>query len=157
MRPTKMMNLHEIWRRITSTRCKRALEFEIARLHAEAGRASADVARLRDENRALLNSILGIAGIPPVTVPPQNTGVLGTTNSAEIPRSHPSSQTGPDAPAAGPALPLTDGTQPERAVATRGKNLAQIAAPVRRRSWQQINRTLELEAARKKPTEAERQ
>ena len=32
----------------------------------------------------------------------------------------------------------------------RGKNLRQLMAPVRRRSWQQINRTLEFEAARKK-------
>lgn len=139
------MKLHEIWRRVTFTRCKRALESEIARLNAEAVRASADVARLRAENRALLNSILGIAGIPPVT-----------TNSAELPRSHPSSQTGPDAPAAGPALPSADVPPSERAAVTRGKNLAQIAGPVRRRSWQQINRTLELEAARKKPAETER-
>jgi hypothetical protein len=41
-------------RRVSSTKYTRALE--------------ADVARLRAENRALLNSILGIAGVPPVVV-----------------------------------------------------------------------------------------
>src|ERR1700691_4484871 len=55
------MNLHYIWRRITATRYTRALE--------------ADVARLRAENRALLNSILGIAGVPPITVLPDSVSI----------------------------------------------------------------------------------
>jgi hypothetical protein len=44
----------EIWRKVTATRYTRALE--------------AEVARLRAENRAMLNSILGIAGVPPIPV-----------------------------------------------------------------------------------------
>ena len=46
-----------------------ALEAQIAPLHAE-------IDRLRAENRALLNSVLGIAGIPPVIVadPPSAAG-----------------------------------------------------------------------------------
>jgi hypothetical protein len=42
-------------------RCTHALEAQIAQAHAEN-------CRLRAENRALLNSVLGIAGIPPVIV-----------------------------------------------------------------------------------------
>ena len=49
-----MMKLMEWIRRVSSTKYTRALE--------------ADVVRLRAENRALLNSILGIAGVPPVVV-----------------------------------------------------------------------------------------
>ncbi len=56
------MNFGQIWRRIASSRNERTLEFEIAQQRAE-------IARLRAENRALLNSILGIAGIPPIPVP----------------------------------------------------------------------------------------
>jgi hypothetical protein len=56
------MNFGQIWRRITSSRNVRALESELAQLRVE-------IARLRAENRALLNSILGIAGIPPIPVP----------------------------------------------------------------------------------------
>lgn len=146
-----------------STRYKRELESELARLHAEASRASAEIARLRDENRALLNSILGIAGIPPVSV-----------SSPEVPRSHPSPQSGPEAPAtntpadttrpqgnsgnSGPASPSFRFTGAKASAnnlgAARVNNLSQIA-PVRRRSWPQINRALEIEAARKKPSETE--
>ncbi len=82
-----MTILHEILRRITTTRHSRALDSEIARQGGELARQRAEVtrqraendqlraaissqqneiARLRAENRALLNSILGIAGIPPV-------------------------------------------------------------------------------------------
>lgn len=158
-----MMKLPEIWRRITSTRYRRTLESELVRLHAEAGRASAEIARLRDENRALLNSILGIAGIPPVSVSPP-----------EVPRSHPSPQSGPEAsvsnaPAdrtrppgdsgnSGPVSPFPGFTGANASAgnlgAARLDKLAQIA-PVRRRSWPQINRALEIEAARKKPSETE--
>ncbi|MGH9563920.1 MAG: hypothetical protein ACRD3S_20905 [Terracidiphilus sp.] len=150
-----MMTFRKIWRRVTSTRGRRALEAEIARMQADVAQHEAEIARLRGENRALLNSILGIAGIPPVF-----------TSSAEVPRSHPSPQSGPAAPATGPVSPgnpervaasieHSDPGIPSRSVAReRSKNLAQVAAPVRKRSWQQINRTLELEAARKKPSEA---
>jgi hypothetical protein len=48
------MDFRELLSRATSTKYTRTLE--------------AEVTRLRAENRALLNSILGIAGIPPVVV-----------------------------------------------------------------------------------------
>lgn len=153
-----MKRIREIWQRLTATRYTQALEAQLARLHAEN-------VRVRGENRALLNSILGIAGIPPVSVATQDAGVLGTTSSAENPRNYPSPQSGPEAPALGPVSPSNGGDRQTQAqspaetqsqpraranpAAVRGKNLAQVA-PMRRRSWQQINRTLEFEAARKK-------
>jgi hypothetical protein len=134
------------------SRYTRALESEVAQLRAE-------YARVREENRALLNSILGIAGIPPIiaTPPaapsafPHPAGVPGVPFpragvEAEAPRSHPSPVSGPEAPALGPVSPLSDAN-----ATARPKNLAQAAAPLPRRSWQQINRTLEFEAAHKKP------
>ena len=81
------MFLLEIWRRITTSRRTRereaaanrenaeresALREGIARrthaLEAQIAQAHAENCRLRAENRALLNSVLGIAGIPPVIV-----------------------------------------------------------------------------------------
>lgn len=155
---------------------------EIERLRAEIVHVRTEYARVREENRALLNSILGIAGIPPITVALQDarTSEAPNTNSAAPPRSHPSAPTGPEAPASitaadkthplgtpvasGPASPSTDTgaidmrdraeyfhAQEMRvnAAAARGKNLHKVTAPMRRRSWQQINRTLEFDAARK--------
>jgi hypothetical protein len=120
------MNVREIWRRITSRRYTRALEDEIARLHAETD-------RLRAENRALLNSILGIAGLPPIPA-----------SSAELPRStHPASAPGPEPPRSGPGT-SSRGLRGRLAAGRVG-----VAAPVRRRSWQQITRVLEFEATKK--------
>jgi hypothetical protein len=141
------------------TRRTRELEAALAHERDERVRLCAENARLRDENRALLNSILGIAGIPPVSVATHDASVLGTTSSAEDLRTNPSPQSGPGAPASGPVSPSTDtnaqaAAHPQRrtqanAATAREKNMAQVA-PMRRRSWQQINRTLEFEAARKK-------
>jgi hypothetical protein len=50
-----MQTLRTIWRTITTTRYTRLLEEEVA--------------RLRVENRAMMNSLLGTAGIPPVEFP----------------------------------------------------------------------------------------
>ena len=51
------------WREGTRSRYVRLLEAEIERGRAE-------VERLRAENRALLNSLLGTAGVPPIEAPP---------------------------------------------------------------------------------------
>lgn len=95
--------MKELWKWVTTSRYVRALEGEVERLRAE--------------NRALMNSILGIAGIPPV---------IAAGNSA--------------APAASDSKAASNG----KAANTAG------AAPVRKRSWQQVNRALEIEAAKKK-------
>lgn len=145
---------------------------EAARLRAESGRLHYEIARLRGENRALLNSILGIAGIPPVPVAPADTNVFATSqsSSAEKPRSQPAPASGPEAPAttnpadtdhprgtpsaSGPVSPSNPALAPQTflfdaAIERRSaKKLAQITAPVRKRSWHQIHRALELEAAR---------
>jgi hypothetical protein len=132
--------IRQFFRRITRTPYACALETELARAHAEN-------TRLRGENRALLNSILGIAGIPPVY-----------STSAEQPRSLLSPRAGSDVPASepvSPAVALGSGAgflQIEQ-LAKSGKNTGQLA-PLRRRSWHQINRALELKAARKTPQES---
>jgi hypothetical protein len=58
--------LRNLWRSLTTTRRARTLEAEIVRERAANAEQGTEIARLRAENRALLNSILGIAGIPPL-------------------------------------------------------------------------------------------
>jgi len=84
------MSAANIWHWLATNRYTRALEEEVARLRAE--------------NRALVNSLLGTAGVPPLVVHE--------------------------------ALP--------------GSAEGKTAVPaVRRRSWQQIGRMLEMEDARR--------
>lgn len=106
-----MQTIAELWRRWTATRYTRMLE--------------ADVERLRAENRALLNSILGIAGVPPISVP-----ATEMRRGEAIGDHRASSENGPSL--------------------RRSISRAQGAVPVRRRSWHQINRALEIDSARKK-------
>lgn len=177
--------LRKLWQRITVSRYTRTLEREVARLRAE--------------NRALLNSILGISGIPPIHVDAQEAAMLTDFLSAGAPK--PASKLAPnDAPHGASqgvannasqnnardsslALPRpdkpesstpsrvrfkTDAETPRRAAAPHanpthfGRFSGQPArrsrpqhsiSPMRRRSWQQINRMLEFESAKKKPQE----
>lgn len=121
------MNIHDIWRRITATRYTRALEREVVRLRAE--------------NRALLNSILGIAGVPPITVIPDSVSIGAQSAAADARRA---------AAAAG-------APQPTGRVKKKGANgnarEANAVTPTRRRSWHQIYRMLEIDSAKKKPQE----
>jgi len=110
---------HELWRelreRFTKTRYTQALE--------------AEVARLRAENRAMLNSILGIAGVPPI--PAQESEVAAVREAA-------GAGTAPE------GVP-----SPRRAAAGRNaRNTGvQVPTPLRRRSRHQINRMLEFQSA----------
>jgi hypothetical protein len=137
------------------------------------------VARLRSENRSLLNSILGIAGVPPITVetPPLEEFAVPAIDTA----------VGEDGNKKDPSWWRSLGMRAERKVAqprdsrqhqdpplqeaqgrgtrkdkrngiNKGKRAgeapalqrrAQAASPMRRRSWQQINRALEFASARK--------
>src|ERR1700691_879516 len=144
------MELHPIWRRLTATRYTRALE--------------ADVARLRAENRALLNSILGIAGVPPITVLPDSVSIGASdaeriADASAIQDKH--RRTRQAFTAAGSAGTSTTQTaRPSETPATtvppsngnaQGTN---VVMPMRRRSGHQIYRMLEIDSARKKPQEA---
>lgn len=95
----------------------------------------AEVGRLRAENRALLNSILGIAGIPPVV-----TGGSEPTGMApeELPRIIEQIQ----------AEALGERLSGESRIGF-GLGRLQKATPTRGRSWRQISHMLELEALRK--------
>ncbi len=101
-----MIGLREIWSGVGAARRVRELE--------------AEVVRLRAENRALMNSILGIAGVPPVIVAD-------------------ASETAAVAGGAAGRVPAKKDAVP----------------PMRRRSWHQVYRMLEIDAARKKDTGAE--
>jgi len=160
-----MRTVIELWRRVTETRYTRALE--------------AEVARLRAENRALLNSILGIAGVPPITVEtapleefaalaidtaagedgnrkePSWWRSLGMTAERKMaqPRDSRHHQDPPlqEAQGWGTRKDIRkDNSKGERAGETPAlQRRAQVASPMRRRSWQQINRALEFASARK--------
>ena len=129
-------HLSGLWRRVTVTRYARGLEEEATRQRAE-------IARLRAENRALLNSILGIAGIPPIVVA-----------EAEIEAAKNSDEAGGDQVSATRSAG-TSRVRPRRApsAAANGTGQANGAAGklagIRRRSWHQINRMLEIESAKK--------
>jgi hypothetical protein len=109
---------HALWEKVTKTRYTQALE--------------AEVARLRAENRAMLNSILGIAGVPPIAA--QESEVVAVREA-----------TG--------ARSASPGTVPYQANTNRPRNNgSQVGTPLRRRSWHQINRMLEFQATHQDPT-----
>jgi hypothetical protein len=100
-----------------------------------------EIARLRAENRALINSILGVAGIPPMRA--------AARASAAIPG--PSCEDG-FVGARLASLGRPKGRPYENLNAPRDVN---VSAPLRRRSWQQIGRALEIEDARQAQRERE--
>ena len=185
-----MTILSQIWRRITSTRHSRALESEIARQGGELARQRAEVtrqraendqmraaiasqqneiARLRAENRALLNSILGIAGIPPVIV---DTPLPSSVPIPEVPfpsKCHSESAAADDESRSTPSHPSSTAAEKNSPGTQNPRNdippnpspessslhfsspapRRHLATPLRRRSWHQIMRTLELASAKK--------
>ena len=142
----KTMQIHKIWRRLTTTRHTRTLEAElvleravivrldavIAQQGAEINQQGTEIARLRGENRALLNSILGIAGVPPVAASLDDLAATQSQNATPPPAAHTANHSRP------------------RANAT-----PHVAAPTRRRSWPQIHRLLEFESAQKEKPAAD--
>ena len=134
------MPLHKFWRRLTTTRHARTLEAELAleravvtRLDAaivqqgiESAKQDEEISRLRAENRALLNSILGIAGVPPVAASLDDLAATQNQSAAMPPSAHPTNHSRP-----------------------RPSSPQHVAAPTRRRSWPQIHRLLEFESAQK--------
>lgn len=126
-----MVTIRRVWNRIVKRRYTRALE--------------AEVARLRVENRALLNSILGIAGIPPIVVSSLDTAA----DSALDARSEEAEGV--------PATARRSAASSESKVRAYSTALRKqtVGAPtaVRHRSWQQVNRMLEFDAMRKRERE----
>ncbi len=134
------MTLREIWRRLVATRYTGALEREVA--------------RLRQENRALLNSILGIAGVPPIVVAADDPAARVAVGASLATASPVTSAPPEREPVAGKPTTIANASAAsasqiaKRAAAERG--MKPVAAPMRRRSWHQIYRILEIDAARKK-------
>lgn len=100
------------------------------------------MARLRAENRALLNSILGIAGIAPIAVDE----IGGRNEDVRVREKTASAESGLDH--AGVAR-----LSGMRRVDGRHGLSSAGGATLRRRSWHQINRALEIDAARRKAEE----
>ncbi|HEV2287413.1 MAG TPA: hypothetical protein VGR81_00510 [Candidatus Acidoferrales bacterium] len=124
------MPFETIWRKIAAGLRSRAAR----RPRVSYVRALEDeVARLRAENRALVNSILGVAGIPPIR---------SASVAARINTGHDENNIhGFVATAVRPAAANSDGNS--------------HAAPLRRRSWHQIGRALEIEDLRAAQRERE--
>ncbi|MHB8526704.1 MAG: hypothetical protein ACYDD2_11175 [Candidatus Acidiferrales bacterium] len=127
-----------------------------------------EVARLRAENHALVNSILGVAGIPPIRLvsagavagrgAARSGGVAPAGAGAARPKTGPTRM--PNGLSVGEQKnPVGAGlkTRPGEAEASPLQhpdnraslvNGAPIVAPLRKRSWQQIGRLREIEDAR---------
>jgi hypothetical protein len=108
-----------------------------------------EIARLRIENRALLNSILGIAGMPPL---PLETKIARERRRASTATTKAGTAAlGGDVAAASSVKSASDARSTISAPQTpAGQGIAlPVNAPTRRRSWQQINRILEIEESRR--------
>jgi hypothetical protein len=136
------MTLREIWGRLVATKYTGTLEREVA--------------RLRLENRALLNSILGIAGVPPIVVAADESAAPTTMKcgAEKTPRESDTRATqGIEGVAKIAATEQSASALSVNPVTTRGataRGMKNVATPMRRRSWHQIYRMLEIDAARKK-------
>jgi hypothetical protein len=122
--------LSEIWHWLVTSAYTRQLEEDLAD-HNEY------IHILRAENRALLNSILGVAGIPPITLDELDLPASAVTLASRDRHR--------EAPVK--AAPSNGAVSPNQ-----GKHRLE-PSPTRRRSWQQLMRLLEWESARKKPQE----
>lgn len=114
-----LLNVRSVWRKVA------------VRLRGSYARAlEEEVARLRAENRALVNSILGLAGIPPMHVMEPG-GLRLKAGKAGADRSVASKRQNCDF----------------ETLKARPVNEEKSLMPLRRRSWQQIGRALEMEDA----------
>lgn len=112
----------------------------------------AEVARLRAENRGLVNSILGVAGIAPMRMASRAETIAGANHRQFAARDAVRTPDGADAdcPKVGPTRLGEASRQPDRK-RPAGRELqvaGEVAVPLRKRSWQQIERLREIEDAR---------
>jgi hypothetical protein len=169
-----MALIRSFWQRFASTRRTRALESAAhteRALRDEISRQDDEILRLRAENRALLNSILGIAGIPPISIglpgrrfaEPGSSDTIFTTLHPAVGHSESSAistgdeeslrpphllQAAPVSDSSSSSRSAGDGTRSDSSPLSKAERRA-AAIPTRRRSWHQINRQLEMESARK--------
>ncbi len=123
-----------------------------------------EIFRLRAENRALLNSILGLAGIPPIPLPTftppspaaghSESPTLSSGGDESLSRPTSSSpQTAPQSDSSPRQSGTRNDSSPSPTSPTRQLAAPSTLSPIRRRrSWHQINRMLELESAKKPVT-----
>lgn len=98
-----------------------------------------EIARLRAENHALVNSILGVAGIPPTRA-----ASAVTHTSASL-----SQAAGGQPSSVGATLGLPGRGKPRPYQCGVGNSeISTPSVPLRKRSWQQIGRLREIEDAR---------
>jgi hypothetical protein len=164
-----MKRVSQLWRRLVWFSGAQARQKEHVRS------LESEISRLRAENRALLNSILGIAGIPPIQPglsgsPNRGPGSFDAPFTALSPADgHSESPTHSRGGDESPVRPTSSSLPPEAVQSdsssrksetrndspSRAPSTIHAAAPSgmspirRRRSWHQINRILELESARK--------
>ena len=129
------MTFRELIQRATGSKYRRALEGEVARLRAE--------------NRALLNSILGIAGVPPIFVAENDVSPVGGLQT-RVGTVAPRVKVAGVNPAANPASAAVRSKRTAPRIASAMAPNEKIVPPMRRRSWHQIFRMLEINSARKK-------
>jgi hypothetical protein len=129
------MTLRELMQRATGSKYRLALEGEVARLRAE--------------NRALLNSILGIAGVPPIFVAENDVSPVGGSQT-RAGTAAPTVKVGGVNPAANPASAVVRSKRAAPRISSAMVPNEKSVPPMRRRSWHQIFRMLEINSARKK-------
>ncbi len=146
--------LREIWGRVRAAARSGYAEVRLRRDGLGPREMREEIARLRAENRALMNSILGIAGVPPVMVEDAaeadalrlrvgEPGVAGAKEMVGAPVGGVKARANRSAKVSGGA-----GRRPAGGVNRSG--VAAVPMPMRRKSWHQVNRMLEIDAARKK-------
>jgi hypothetical protein len=102
--------LSSLWHWFVTSRYTQALESEVARLRAE--------------NKALMNSILGVAGVPPLKLEASDAAVSFSTLRNDV-------------------QPRYGSGQVKSVNGDPSKGRVTGPAPVRRRTWQQIGKFLE--------------
>jgi hypothetical protein len=117
-----------------------------------------EVSRLRNENRALINSVLSIAGLPPLRLEAEIAREnhlaeieLKTRRSGAAAQATTMGEVGRDrtgSPAAHDTNSVEQGASRNASSPPMGQGIGLPANPHRRRSWQQINRILEIEETR---------
>ena len=104
-----------------------------------------EVARLRAENHALVNSILGVAEISPMRMVAAGNGARHLSQLASVQSVSVGATLG--SPGRGPSFVRVNKPRPYESAVANFEG-GEHKAPLRKRSWQQIERLREIEDAR---------